>query len=68
MANHRAKGTKNLGIMGKYLVPAEYLSILVFKFSLGSFVAFPIFADPVYVVSRKRLIVEQNGPKFQHQR
>ncbi len=36
----------------------------MFKFSLGSFSAFPIFTDLVHVVSRKRLIVEWNGPKF----
>ncbi len=34
------------------------------KFSFGSFGAFPISADLVHVVSRKRLIVERNGPKF----
>ena len=36
----------------------------MFKFSLESLGAFPYFADRVDVVSRKRLIVEQNGPKF----
>ena len=36
----------------------------MFKFSLGSFGTFPIFADLVHVVSRKRLTVEQNGPNF----
>ncbi len=35
----------------------------MFEFSLGSFGAFPIFADLVHV-SWKRLIVERNGPKF----
>ncbi len=33
----------------------------MFKFSLGSFSAFPIFDN---LVSRKRLVIEQNGPKF----
>ena len=33
----------------------------MFKVSLGSFDAFPIFGD---LVSRKRLIVERNGRKF----
>ncbi len=33
-------------------------------FSFGSFGAFPVFADLVHVVSRKRLIVEPNGPNF----
>ena len=33
----------------------------VFKFSLGSFGAFPFFDD---LVSRKWLVVQQNGPKF----
>ncbi len=36
----------------------------MFKLSLGSFGAFPIFADLVHAVSRKRLMVERNGPKF----
>ena len=34
------------------------------KVSLGSFGAFPIFVDLVYVVSRKQLIVERHGRKF----
>ncbi len=33
----------------------------MFKFSLGSLGAFPIFDD---LVSQKRLIVEQNTPNF----
>ena len=32
-----------------------------FKLSLGSFSAFPIFSN---LVSQKRLVVEQNGPKL----
>ena len=36
----------------------------MFKFSLGSFGAFLIFAGLVHVVSQKWLIVEQNGAKF----
>ena len=36
----------------------------MFKFSLGSFGAFPIFADLVHVVSLKQLIIERNGPKL----
>ena len=35
----------------------------MFKFTLGPFGAFLIFAD---LVSRKRLIVERNGHKFGH--
>ena len=36
----------------------------MFKFSLGSFGAFPIFGDLVNVVSWKRLIAERHRPKF----
>ena len=36
----------------------------VFKFSLGSFGAFPFFDD---LVSQKWLVVERNGPKFGRQ-
>ncbi len=35
----------------------------MFKFSLESFDALPIFVDLVHV-SRKRLVVERNGPNF----
>ena len=34
----------------------------MFKFSLGSFDAFPIFADLVHVAYGGRLVVEGNGP------
>ncbi len=37
----------------------------MFKFSLGSFGAFPIFGN---LVSRKEVVVERNGPKFGPQR
>ena len=36
----------------------------MFKFSLGSFAAFPILADLLHVVSHKWLFVERNGLKF----
>ncbi len=36
----------------------------MFKFSLGSFGAFLIFADLLRVLSQKWLIIERNGAKF----
>ena len=39
----------------------------MFKFSLGSFGAFLIFANLAHVVSRKRLILERNRSKFERQ-
>ncbi len=50
----------HLGLRGKYCIQGTF-DCQLFKFSLGSFGAFPIFDD---LVSRKRLVVEQNGPKF----
>ncbi len=40
------------------------MTVKLFEFSLRSVGAFPIFAGVVHVVSRKRLIVEPNGPIF----
>ena len=64
MANRRAKGTKiwasGVSIFSVYRVLLTAKSSM---FSLGSFGAFLIFAGLVHV-SRKRLIVERNGPKF----
>ncbi len=51
---------QNLGLRGIFSV---YRVLLTLK-CLGSFGAFPIFANLVHVVSRKWLIVGQNGPKF----
>ena len=55
---------QNLDLRGKDLVYINTFDCLVFKFSLESFGAFPIFADLVPFVSRQRLIIERNGPKF----
>ncbi len=40
------------------------MTVKVFKFSLGSFGAFLIFAELVHVVSQKQLTIERNGLKF----
>ncbi len=61
-ANRRAKQT-NLGLScGKYLVYIEFFLRLCDQVQFGSFGAFPIFGD---LVSRTRLVVEQNWPKFE---
>ncbi len=63
MANRRAKQTK-IWISGVCISVYRVPLTVKRSFSMGSFGAFPIFADLVDVVSRKGLIVERNGRKF----
>ena len=61
LGNRRAKRTKIRASGVSISCIQGTFDCQVFKFSLGSFGAFPFFDD---LVSRKRLLVERNGPNF----
>ncbi len=57
----RAKLTEIWALGVSMNVYRVHLTVMCFKFSLGSFGAFPIFDN---FLSRKWLVVGGNGPKF----
>ncbi len=57
----RGKQTKIWASLVSILCIQGTFDCQVFKFTLGSFGTFPFLDD---LVSRKRLVVERNGPKF----